>query len=218
WIAGLQLAALSMQGRADAHNFIEAFAGDDRYIVDYLVDEVLHRQPEQIRHFLLQTSILNRLSGSLCNAVRFGFTKTPTNQDESSMLLETLERGNLFVIPLDNTRHWYRYHHLFADVLQAHLLKEQPEEIALLHQRASTWYEQNELTADAIHHALAATDFERAARIIELTWATMDRSRQAPTWLSWANKLPDDLVHARPVLCLGLAWAFLDTGQLELAE
>ncbi len=210
WIAGLQLAALSLQDRADAHSFIAAFAGDDRYILDYLVDEVLHRQPAPIRHFLIQTSILNRLSGSLCDFV--------TDQDESSVLLETLERNNLFVIPLDNTRHWYRYHHLFADVLQAHLLKDAPEEIVVLHKRASAWCEKNGLTADAIHHAFAATDFERAARIIELAWADMDRSRQAATWLDWANKLPDELVCTRPVLCLGLAWAFLDTGQLEPAE
>lgn len=210
WVAGLQLAALSMQGRSDAHSFIEAFAGDDRYIVDYLVDEVLHRQPDHVRRFLLQTSILDRLNSSLCDAV--------TDQQEGGVLLETLERGNLFVIPLDNKRHWYRYHHLFADVLHAHLLKERPQEIAMLHQRASAWYEQNELTAVAIHHAFAADDFARAARIIELAWAEMDRSRQSVEWLRWANQLPPELLQTRPVLCLGMAWASLDTGQLEAAE
>ncbi|MBP6803057.1 MAG: helix-turn-helix transcriptional regulator [Chloroflexi bacterium] len=210
WIAGLQLAALSMQRQGDVHGFIAAFAGDDRYIVDYLVDEVLLHQPEHIRRFLLQTCILNRLNGSLCDAV--------TGQDESSVVLESLERENLFVIPLDNTRHWYRYHHLFADVLQAHLLKQQPTDILVLHQRASVWCEQNELTADAVHHAIAADDFERAARIIELAWAEMDRSRQASTWLRWAKKLPDELVRTRPVLSVGYAWAFLDTGELESAE
>jgi len=210
WVAGLQLAALSMQGRADVHGFVAAFSGDDRYIVDYLVDEVLQRQPEQIRRFLLQTSILDRLNGSLCDAV--------TDQQENGVLLETLERGNLFVIPLDNKRHWYRYHHLFADVLHAHLLKETPEEIAVLHQRASAWHEQHGSTAVAVHHAFAAEDFPRAARIIELTWAEMDRSRQSVEWLSWANKLPPELLQTRPVLCLGMAWASLDTGQLEAAE
>lgn len=210
WIAGLQLAAISMQGRADVPGFIKAFAGDDRYIVDYLVDEVLRRQPEPIRRFLLQTSILNRLNGSLCEAV--------THQAEGNTLLETLERSNLFVIPLDDKRQWYRYHHLFGDVLQAHLMKEQPERIAMLHQRASQWYEDNELTADTVHHAFAAADFERAARIIELAWGEMDRNRQAAEWLGWAKKLPDDLVRARPVLSVGYAWAFLDTGEMEAAE
>ena len=216
WIAGLQLASLalkgqlSMRGREDTSMFIRAFAGDNRYIVDYLIEEVLQRQPEHTRNFLLQTSILNRLSDPLCNAV--------TGQENGSDLLETLERGNLFVIPLDNKRHWYRYHHLFADVLQAYLLKERPAEIAVLHQRASVWHEQNDLTADAIHHAFAAEDFERAARIIELAWAEMDSSRQSATWLGWAKRLPDELVRTLPVLSVGFAWALLDTGQLEVAE
>ncbi|MBP7045966.1 MAG: helix-turn-helix transcriptional regulator [Chloroflexi bacterium] len=210
WIAGLQLAAISMQGRADVPGFIKAFAGDDRYIVDYLVDEVLRRQPEHIRRFLLQTSILDRLSGPLCEAV--------TNQEEGGALLEILERSNLFVIPLDDKRQWYRYHHLFGDVLQAHLMKEQPEATAALHQRASGWYEGHGLTAAAVYHAFAADDMARAARIIELAWGEMDRNRQAAEWLGWAKKLPDALVLARPVLSVGYAWAFLDTGQMEAAE
>ncbi|HRQ36297.1 MAG TPA: LuxR C-terminal-related transcriptional regulator [Chloroflexota bacterium] len=210
WIAGLQLAALSMQGRADVHGFIKAFAGDDRYVVDYLVDEVLQRQPEPIHRFLLQTSILDRLCGSLCDAV--------TNGETGSALLATLEQNNLFVIPLDDKRTWYRYHHLFADVLQVHLLKEQPQQIADLHQRASEWYELNDFAADAVHHAFAAGDFARAARIIELAWAEMDRSRQSATWLGWATRLPDAQVRNRPVLCLSFAWALLDAGQLEAAE
>lgn len=118
WIAGLQLAALSMQGREDVPGFIEAFAGDNRYIVDYLVEEVLQRLPDRVRTFLLQTAILDRLSGPLCDAV--------IDQQESNVMLETLERSNLFVIPLDDKRQWYRYHHLFADVLQARLIKERP--------------------------------------------------------------------------------------------
>lgn len=210
WIAGLQLAALSMQGRADVHGFIEAFAGDDRYIVDYLADEVLQRQPEYIRNFLLQTSILERMSGSLCDAI--------TGQEASGQLLVTLERSNLFLIPLDDKRQWYRYHHLFADVLQAHLMKEQLEDIPILHQRASEWYEQNDWLADAVHHAFAAADFVRAARIIELAWAKMDRNRQSATWLAWAKRVPDEQVRKRPVLCLGCGWAYLDAGELETAE
>lgn len=210
WIAGLQLAALSMQGREDVHGFIRAFAGDNRYIVDYLVEEVLERQPERVRSFLLQTSILDRLSGPLCNAV--------TGQQEGSLLLETLERGNLFVIPLDDRRQWFRYHQLFADVLRAHLMNEHPEQIPPLHTRASEWYEQNHLLPDAIRHALAVQDFERAARIIELAWSAMDRSRQSGKWLGWVKALPDKLVRARPVLSVGYAWALLDRGKLEPAE
>ena len=210
WIAGLQLAALSMQGRADVHGFIDAFAGDDRYIVDYLADEVLQQQPDHIRSFLLQTSILNQLSGALCNAV--------TGQNTGSTLLQTLERSNLFVISLDDKRQWYRYHHLFADVLQAHLMKENPEEMPKLHQRASEWFEHQGMTADAVQHAFAAEDFERAASIIELAWVGMDRNRQSTTWLGWAKRLPEAQVRQRPVLCLGYAWANLDAGELESAD
>ncbi len=140
WIAGLQLAALSLQGRADVPEFVQAFAGDNRYIVDYLVEEVLQQQPAPVRNFLLQTSILERLSGPLCDAV--------TEQADGKGILEALERGNLFVVPLDDQRLWYRYHHLFADVLRAHLPAEQPDRVPMLHQRASAWYEQNGLRAD----------------------------------------------------------------------
>jgi LuxR family maltose regulon positive regulatory protein len=210
WIAGLQLAALSMQGREDVTGFIEAFAGDDRYIVDYLVEEVLQRQPEPVRGFLLQTAILERLSGPLCDAV--------TGQDDGRGMLEALERGNLFVIPLDDKRRWYRYHHLFADVLQARLIGEQPERVPGLHRRASEWCEQNGLPADAIRHALAAEDFERAAVLVELAWSAMHRSYQDATWLGWAKALPDELVRARPVLSVGYAWALLNAGELEAGE
>ena len=137
WIAGLQLAALSMQGRADAASFIQAFTGSHRFVLDYLVEEVLQRQPEHMRSFLLQTSILDRLCGALCDAV--------TGQEDGKEMLERLERGNLFVVPLDDERQWYRYHHLFADVLQAHLMEAQPDQLPALHRRASAWYEQNGL-------------------------------------------------------------------------
>ena len=170
WIAGLQLAALSMRGREDVSGFIGAFAGDNRYIVDYLVEEVLQRQPERIRSYLLRTSILDRLSGPLCDAV--------TGQEDGRGMLEALERGNLFVVPLDDKRHWYRYHHLFADVLYAHLMAERPDLVPTLHRRASEWYEHNGSAADAIRHALAAEDFERAADLVEQAWPAMRRSRQ----------------------------------------
>src|SRR5579872_6932168 len=165
WIAGLQLAALSMQGHQDVAGFICECAGDHRYIVDYLVEEVLQRQPAPVRSFLLQTSILDRLNGPLCDAV--------TGQEEGNARLEALERGNFFVVPLDDTRHWYRYHHLFADVLSAHLRAEQPDQLAPLHRRASEWYEQNGSVADAIRHALEASDFGRAADLVELAVPAM---------------------------------------------
>jgi LuxR family maltose regulon positive regulatory protein len=210
WIAGLQLAALSMQGRSDTAGFIRAFTGSHRFVLDYLAGEVLERQPERVRNFLLQTAILDRLSGSLCDAL--------TAQDGGRGMLETLERGNLFVVPLDDQRQWYRYHHLFADVLQAHLIEAHPEQVSSLHQRASAWYEQNGYPSDAIRHALAAEDFERAAGLIEPAWSAMDLSYQSSTWLGWVKALPDVLIRARPVLSVGYAWALLDGGELEASE
>ena len=210
WIAGLQLAALSMQGHQDVPGFIRAFAGDHRYIVDYLVEEVLERQPEPVRNFLLQTSILDRLSGPLCDAV--------TGQQEGQVRLEALERGNFFVVPLDEKRHWYRYHHLFAEVLSAHLLAEQPDQVATLHRRASEWYEQHGSMADAIRHALAAKDFPRAAGLVELVVPAMRPSRQEATLLGWLKALPDQLVRARPVLSVHYAGTLLVSGQLEGVE
>ncbi len=210
WIVGLQMAALSMQGRADTASFIRAFTGSHRFIIDYLVEEVLQRQPERVRDFLLQTSILDRLSGPLCDAV--------ASQGDGREMLEALERGNLFVVPLDDQRQWYRYHHLFADMLQARLIKEQPDLAPVRHRRASEWYEQNGLPADAIRHALAAEDWERAARLVELAWPAMRKRRQEATMLGWVKALPDSLIRDRPVLSVVCAWALLDGGELEAAE
>jgi LuxR family maltose regulon positive regulatory protein len=171
WIAGLQLAALSMRGRDDVAGFISAFTGNDRFIVDYLVEEVLQRQSGAVRSFLLQTSILERLTGSLCDAV--------TEQQNGSAMLEALERGNLFVVPLDDKRRWYRYHHLFADILQARLRQELPELVHVVHERASAWDERHGRLDDAIRHALAASNVEGAAGLIELVARAMVRSNQA---------------------------------------
>ncbi len=211
WIAGLQLAALSMQGRSDTSGFIQAFTGSHRFVLDYLVEEVLQRQSEQIRSFLLQTAILDRFCAPLCNAV--------TEREDGKEILDTLERSNLFLIPLDDQRQWYRYHHLFAEVLQTHLMEAQPEQISNLHQRASAWYEQNGSQPDAIHHALAAKDFDHAAGLIELAWpATEDGNIRTATWLGWARALPDELAQARPVLNVGYACALLFDGEMEAAE
>lgn len=207
WIAGLQLAALAMQGRQDVSRFVETFAGDHRYIVDYLLEEVLQRQPEAIRAFLLETSILERLNGPLCDAV--------TEREGGAARLAALERGAFFVIPLDDQRQWYRYHHLFAEALQAHLRAERLEQVAELHLRASVWYERNGLLDDAIRHALAAGDDMRAADLIEMALPALQRNRQEVTTLGWLRALPDALIRVRPVLCVGYAWALLAQGELE---
>jgi LuxR family transcriptional regulator, maltose regulon positive regulatory protein len=216
WIAGLQLAALamqglSMQGRSDAASFIQAFTGSHRFVLDFLAEEVLQRQPEQVRNFLLQTAILDRLCAPLGNAV--------TEREDGKEMLDALERSNMFLIPLDDQRQWYRYHHLFSDVLQTHLIEAQPGQVLTLHRRASDWFEQNDLPADAIRHALAAKDFERAAGLIELAWpAAEEGSILSTAWLAWVKVLPEALVHARPVLTLGYAYALLGRGELEAAE
>lgn len=211
WIAGLQLAALSIQGRADdTAAFIRAFTGSHRFVLDYLLDEVLRRQSEVVRHFLLQTSILERLNGALCDAVTGGTASQKT--------LETLERGNLFVVPLDDTRGWYRYHHLFAGALRNHLLSAHPDKVPALHQRACDWYVQHDLPQDAIRHALAAEDFERAAGLLESIWTVMDENYQSATWLDWAQALPEAVILSRPLLCLGYGRSLSYAGELEAAE
>jgi ATP/maltotriose-dependent transcriptional regulator MalT len=210
WIAALQLAALSMQGRDDVAGFIAGFAGDDRYVVDYLAEEVLARQSDRVQTFLLQTSILGRLSGPLCDAV--------TGQGDGKGMLEALDRGNLFLVSLDDRRRWYRYHHLFADVLQARLLDEQPGQVPDLHRRASEWYEQNGELAEAVRHALAAGDFERAADLVELAIPAMRRTRQEARLRGWLEVLPDEVVQVRPVLSVYFAGTLLIGGALEGVE
>jgi LuxR family maltose regulon positive regulatory protein len=212
WIAGLQLAALSMLGHQDTASFIQAFTGSHRFVLDYLVEEVLQRQPERVSSFLLQTSILDQLCGSLCDAI--------TGQMDGKEMLKALEQGNLFVIPLDDQRQWYRYHHLFADVLQENLKGTQPERAPILHRRASVWYEKNGLPHDAIRHALAAKDFERAATLVELAAPEIRRNRQGATVteLGWLKALPDELVRFRPVLSVAYAFALFGGGELEAVE
>ncbi len=211
WIAGLQLAALSMQGRSDPSSFIEAFTGSHRFILDYLVEEVLRHQSDAVRSFLLQTAILDKLYAPLCNAV--------TAREDGKEMLDLLERNNLFLIPLDDTRQWYRYHHLFGEVLQAHVTENQDGRVSTYHSRASAWFEQNGLRTDAIRHALAAKDYERSADLLELAWPeTQDKSIQPGAWLGWVKKLPDDLIHTRPVLNAGYAFALLRIGEIKEAE
>ncbi len=213
WIAGLQLAALSMQGHAsrDATNFIKSFTGSHHFVLDYLVEEVLGQQSESVQTFLLRTSILDRLCGPLCDAV----LGSPSASGQKT--LEYLEHANLFIVPLDNERRWYRFHHLFADVLRMHLMAEQPDQGSALHRRASAWYEHNGSAADAIRHALAAEDFERAADLVELAIPEMRRNRQGATVteLGWLKAIPDELVRFRPVLSFDYAFALFGGGELE---
>ncbi len=206
WIAALQLAALSLQGRADATRFIEAFAGDDRFIVDYLVEEVLRRQRPETRDFLLRTSILSRFTGPLADAV--------TGQAGGSATIEALDRGNLFVVALDDQRRWYRYHHLFGGVLQAYLAAEEADQVAVLHRRASAWYEANGERDEAIEHAFRADDPERAADLVELAIPEMRRFRRERTLLRWGKTIPRDIVARRPVLAVGYVGAILSANEV----
>jgi len=210
WIAALQLAALSLRGRDDAAAFIEGFAGDDRYVVDYLVEEVVQRQPEDVRHFLLETSILARLSGPLCDAV--------TGQPGGRARLEALDRANLFLVALDDRRRWYRYHHLFADVLRARLRDEHPERIAVLHVRASAWHEQDGDMTVAIEHALAGGDTDRAAGLVEGVIPALTKDRREGQLRRWMEALPEEAFTSRPVLANGYVGALMSTGEIRGVE
>ncbi|MBN1812574.1 MAG: tetratricopeptide repeat protein [Anaerolineae bacterium] len=225
WVAGLQMAALSLQGKDDVSQFVAAFTGSNRYILDYLLEEVLRREPEYVQTFLLQTSILDRLCGSLCEVVigdwrlEIDSAKSPISSLQSQAVLEHLESSNLFILPLDNERHWYRYHRLFADLLRQRLLQVYPDLVPVLHRRASEWFEQNGLTAEAIDHVLAAEDFERAASLIDRNAEATLMRGEAATFLRWTDLLPGELVRARPSLCVLYAWMLLMRGQpLQVIE
>lgn len=210
WIAALQLAALSLQGRDDVTAFIATFTGDDRFVLDYLVQEVLERQVGTVRRFLIATSVLDRLNGSLCDAV--------TCASRSKATLEQLDRSNLFLVPLDDRRHWYRYHHLFADVLRARLLDEDPGLVPELHRRASDWYAANNEPSEAIHHAMTGGHVERAAQLIELAAPASRQSRQEGTLLRWLEALPAEVFAERPVLAISLAGARMAMGNTAGVE
>jgi len=213
WIAGLQLAALSMQGLQDTAGFIQSFTGSHHFVLDYLLEEVLQKQPESIQNFLRRTSILDRLCGPLCDAVLLDASAS------GQETLEQLERANLFVIPLDHERRWYRYHHLFRDLLRQRLMhKVSPEEIARVHIHASEWLEANGDIAEAFRHALAAADVDRAARLAESAWQAMNESFQMGTWLGWVNQLPSSVIRVRPVLCTQIGLAYMDTGNVNASE
>jgi LuxR family maltose regulon positive regulatory protein len=210
WAVGLQLAALSLQRRSDSGGFLEAFSGTHRYVLDYLTEEVLARQPERVRRFLLETSILERLSGPLCDAV--------TGGDDSQAMLEELERANLFLVPLDDERRWWRFHHLFADLLRARLGQLQPDRLPELHRRAAGWCEQHGLIDEAIRHAAAAGDIPWATRLVEQHLGETLRRGETATLERRLSLLPDDAVRSRPGLCLAQALTEVNRGHLESAE
>ncbi|HJP88189.1 MAG TPA: LuxR C-terminal-related transcriptional regulator [Candidatus Limnocylindrales bacterium] len=210
WIAALQLAALSIRGRADAHAFIEAFAGDDRHVVDYLVEEVLRRQSSATREFLLATSVLDRLSGPLADAL--------TGRTDGRSTLEGLDRANLFLVALDDQRRWYRYHHLFGGVLRAYLAAEQPEQIPVLHERAARWFQQQGDVEQAIPHAFDAGAFALAAELLELIVPTMRQLRREEALRRWIARIPRTLLDRRPVLLVEYAGTLLSLGEVDHVE
>jgi LuxR family maltose regulon positive regulatory protein len=210
WIAGLQLAAISMQGNKDATGFIKSFTGSHRFVLDYLIEEVLDQQSERVKQFLLQTAILDRLTGSLCNAL--------TGQEDGQATLEMLDRANLFIIPLDNERRWYRYHHLFADLLRLRLQQQQPEGVSEYHIRASQWYEDNGLEIEAFQHAAAANDIERAERLIEGKGMPLHFRGAVVPVLNWLASLPTTVLDAWPSLWTSYASVLLVTGQAAGVE
>jgi LuxR family maltose regulon positive regulatory protein len=210
WVAGLQLAALSLRGHPDPVGFVATFSGSHRHVLDYLAEEVLDRQPGPMRTFLLQTSVLERLSGPLCDAV--------TGGTHSQQLLEEAEQANLFLIPLDEVRGWWRYHQLFADLLHARLLRERPGEVPGLHQAAAAWWEDHGLVDGAVRHAVAAGDAAWAARLIEQHFDELLRWDEEATVDRWLRALPAELVRSRPRLCFARAiWALL-AGRTDEAE
>ena len=228
WIAGLQMVALSMRDREDILGFIEGFSGTNRFILDYLLEEVLASQPPEIQRFLLRTSILERLTAPLCDETT-GIREWKVDSNGASLLnsvgnpfsldsqsiLEYLERTNLFLVPLDDERQWYRYHHLFAELLRARLAHSTDLEVSVLHSHAANWFVQNGYPEDAIRHALAARDFALAARLIENLAETVWLRAEYSKLIEWVKALPMDLVRSHPWLCVWHAWSLSQIGLLE---
>ncbi len=213
WAAGLQLAALSARthaaadGPGDVAGFVEAFSGSHRFVLDYLVEEVLSGQPDEVREFLLGTSVLDQMTGALCDAL--------TGRADGQEMLEMLERGNVFVVPLDDERRWYRYHHLFADALRARLAGRDADRVRALHAAAARWLAENGLLSDAVRHAIASGDHEHTADLVELSLADMRRRRQDRTLRDWLAALPDDVVRRRPLLAMFTGWSRLSEGDFD---
>jgi len=214
WAVGLQLAALSARSHAGAAEgvagFVEDFSGSHRFVLDYLVEEVLDRQPDEVRSFLLDTCVLDQLTGGLCDAL--------TGRSDGQTMLETLERENLFVVPLDDERRWFRFHHLFADALRVRLAAGRDDRVAGLHAAASRWLADHGLLDEAVRHAIASGDHEHTADLVELSLADLRRRRQNRTLRDWLVALPDDVVRRRPLLAMSLGWSRLSEGDFEGVE
>jgi LuxR family maltose regulon positive regulatory protein len=215
WIVGLQLAALSMKDREDIPGFIAAFTGSHHYILDYLTEEVLRRQPENVQTFLLHTTVLDRLCGPLCDAL---LDIRDRRDAPSHEILEHLESCNLFIVPLDDERRWYRYHRLFADLLLNRLGRLHADQVPELHRRASLWYEHNGSIAEAVRHAVSAGDWPRAADLVEQRGWQLLGQGEIVTISRWLTALPEDLVRARTELCILYAWILVLTGQSDAVE
>ncbi len=210
WVVGLQFAGLSMQGKVNLHQFVRDFAGSNRYILDYLFEEVFRLQDPNVQEFLVNTSILTSLTADLCDAL--------LGKGDSQDLLESLEKGNLFIIPLDQSRQWYRYHRLFRDLLRHRLQKSTGEEVVSLHLRASQWFESNNMQTEAVHHALAARDWARASALLLKVSELMMKRGEIVTLLDWLKQFPEDVMRADPKLCIEYIWALILVGQNEQAE
>ncbi|MGD2157526.1 MAG: LuxR C-terminal-related transcriptional regulator, partial [Anaerolineales bacterium] len=210
WVTGLQLAALSMRGQVNVQQFVHAFTGSNRYVLDYLFEEVFNRQSAQVQEFLLKSAVLNRLCAPLCDAV--------TGREDAQGTLETLENSNLFIVPLDQSRTWYRYHHLFLDLLRHRLHRQGDVSEQALHKKAGRWYWENNLQAEAVHHALAGEDWDAAGELIHQLLGEMLKRGEIATLLKWFGKLPQETLHAQPQLCLDYSWPLILSGQYEAAE
>jgi LuxR family maltose regulon positive regulatory protein len=210
WIAGLQLAAISMQGQQDVTAFIKTFSGSHRLVLDYLSEEVFEQQSEIDQDFLIKTSILDKLNSSLC--------ETLTDREDSQQQLEQLEQANLFVIPLDSERIWYRYHHLFAELLRQKLFQSQGDDFTHLHQEASKWYQQAGFYQDAIQHAISSGDYERTAALLEESWPDWNAPSRQAIWMKWVSSLPVEIIRNRPLLGIAYAQVLLNLGHLEEAD
>ena len=210
WVTGLQLVAVSMQGHEKVSEIIQNFSGGHRFVLDYLVEEVLDQQPKEIQDFLLHTAILNRLTGSLCNAL--------TGQNNGQQILEALEHANLFIVPLDHERRWYRYHHLFADLLRLRLQQACLDVESTLHRQASEWYEKNGFTDEAIEHALRIEDFDRATQLLFEHFDSLLNQGKYTKVRRWLIEIPDKFVFTKPDLCILNAWYLFVRGDLEEAE
>lgn len=212
WAAGLQLAAVSLRGAVDAARFVASFTGSHRFVADYLVEEVLQRQPPEVRAFLLRTSVVERMCGPLCDVL----TGDPAGRGRAT--LQALERADLLLVPLDDERVWYRYHHLLGDVLRLRLHEERPDEVAGLHAAASAWLEAEGHRGDAVEQALASGDVERSAGLVERSWFETHAQHRYETVRDWLDRLPDEVVRDRPGLAIAAGWTELMLGRLESVE